>query len=386
MHKKTGLPALQEVRKGNLFIADLISGCIDEVNYFYEKASSDDSWLCHKRLFHLNFKMMNSLVKREFVRGLPQMEFTQEGLCEAYQKGKSKKASHKSTNTSAITEPLWLLHMDLFGPVNVDVYSKYTWVLFLHSKDETPQMVIYHLKLIELDSEFPVRAIRSDNGTEFKNALLNDFCADKGISRQYSAPRTPQHNGVVERKNRTLIEVARTMLSESRLSMYLWAEAVNTACYTLNRTLINKDLMKTPYEIMNDKKPTLKYFHVFGAKCFVLKDEDERRGKFEAKAHEAVFVGYSRRSYKVHIIGQQQVKESVNVTFDDTKLPSIQTEDATETLKFTTCQIQTLMMKIHMRMLLMITMIIMVMIKVMVEETLVTMENPPALKKIHQDN
>ena len=195
--------------------------------------------------------------------------------------------------------------MDLFGPVNVmsmskkryalvivDDYSKYTWVLFLHSKDETPQMVIDHLKLIELDSKSLVRAIRSDNGTEFKNQLLNDFCSDKGISRQYSAPRTPQENGVVERKNRTLIEVARTMLSESRLPMYFWAEAVNTACYTQNRTLINKDLMKTPYEIMNNKKPTLKYFHVFGAKCFVLKDGDDRRGKFEAKAYEAIFVVY----------------------------------------------------------------------------------------------
>ena len=115
------------------------------------------------------------------------------------------------------------------------------------------------------------------------------------------------------------------MLSESRLSMYFWAEVVNTACYTQNRILINKDLMKTPYEIMNDKKPTLKYFHVFGAKCFVLKDGDDCRGKFEAKAHEAVFVGYSRRSYMVFISGQHQVKESVKVIFDDTKLPNIQT-------------------------------------------------------------
>ena len=141
-------------------------------------------------------------------------------------------------------------------------------------------MVIDHLKLIELVSKFPIRAIRSENGTEFKNQLLNDFYSDKGISREYSAPRTPQQNGVVEKKNRTLIESTRTMLSESRLPMYFWAEAVNTACYTQNRTLINKDLMKTPYEIMNDEKPTLNYFHVFGTKCFVLKDGDDRRGKF----------------------------------------------------------------------------------------------------------
>ena len=209
LHKKNGLFALLGVRKGNLFIDDLQSGSKDEVNYFYAKDSSDDSWLWHNRLFHLNFKTMNSLVKRELVRGLPQMEFTEEGMCEACQKGKSKKAPHKSTDTSAITEPLQLIHMDLFSPVNmmsmsmsmskkryalviVDDYSRYTWVLFLHSKDETPQMVIDHLKLIELDSKFPVRAIRSDNGTEFKNALLNDFCSDKGISMQYSAPRTPQ--------------------------------------------------------------------------------------------------------------------------------------------------------------------------------------------------
>ena len=124
------------------------------------------------------------------------------------------------------------------------------------------------------------------------------------------------------------------MLSESRLPMYFWAEVVNTACYTQNQTLINKDLMKTPYEIMNDKKPTLKYFHMFGAKCFVLKDGYDRRGKFEAKAHEAVFVGFSSISYRVYIIGQHQVKGSVNVIFDDTKLPNIQTEDAIEKLKF----------------------------------------------------
>ena len=93
-------------------------------------------------------------------------------------------------------------------------------------------MVIDHMKLIELDYKCPVREIRSDNGTEFKNAVLNDFCVDKGITRQYSAPRTPQQNGVVERKNRTLIEAARTMLSESKLPMFLWAEVVNTAYYT----------------------------------------------------------------------------------------------------------------------------------------------------------
>ena len=176
---------------------------------------------------------------------------------------------------------------------------------------------------------------RSGNGTKFKNSILNDFCTEKGISRQFSAPKTPQQNGVVEMKNWTLFEATRIMLSESRLPIYFWAEAVNTACYTQNRTLITKELEKTPYEIMANKKPTLKYFHVFVGKCFVIKD-DEHLCKFEAKANEGIFLGYSLESkaFKLYVIDHKKVIESLNVTFEDNNLPSIQTEDPTKTLKF----------------------------------------------------
>ena len=166
-----------------------------EARCFYNKVSTEDRWLWNKRLSHLNFKTMNSLVKRELVRGFPNTEFCKEGLCEACEKGKSKKASHRSKDLTSITKPLQLLHMDLFGPVNVmslsrkryalvivDDFSNYTWVLFLNSKDETPKIIIDHIKRIELEANFPVRKIRSDNGKEFKNAILNEFCTDKGIS------------------------------------------------------------------------------------------------------------------------------------------------------------------------------------------------------------
>ena len=116
--------ALNGVRKGNMFIADLNSASKGELKCFYSKASSDLSWLWHMKLSHLNFKTMKSLVKRELVRGLPHMEFCQEGLYEACEKGKSKKASHKSKDMSGITEPLQLLQMDLFGPVNIMSMSK----------------------------------------------------------------------------------------------------------------------------------------------------------------------------------------------------------------------------------------------------------------------
>ena len=124
------------------------------------------------------------------------------------------------------------------------------------------------------------------------------------------------------------------MLNEAKLPMYVWAEAVNTACYTQNRNLINKDHNKTSCEIMANKKPTVKYFHVFGAKCFKLKD-DEKLGKFESKAHEGIFLGYSLESkaYRAYVIDHKKVITSMNVTFNDNKLPSIQDEDNTETLK-----------------------------------------------------
>ena len=177
-NRKDEMLALQGVRKRNLFIADLDSASEGDLKCFYSKASAEDSWLWHKKLSHLNFKTINSLVKRELVRGLPLKEFCPEGLCEACEKGKSKKASHRSKDMSSITEPLQLLHMDLFGPVNVmsmskkryalvivDDYSKYTWVRFLHSKDEAPQVIIDHIKKIELEADVHVLTIRSDNGT-----------------------------------------------------------------------------------------------------------------------------------------------------------------------------------------------------------------------------
>ena len=137
-------------------------------------------------------------------------------------KRESQRKHHtKERIWTSITEPLQLLHMDLFGPVNVmslswkwyalvivDDFSKYMWVLFLNTKDETLKLIIDHIKKIELEANLPVKKIRLDNGSELKNAIFNEFCTEKGISRQYSAPRTPQQNGVVESKNRTLVEAS----------------------------------------------------------------------------------------------------------------------------------------------------------------------------------
>ncbi|GKF09166.1 integrase, catalytic region, zinc finger, CCHC-type containing protein, partial [Tanacetum coccineum] len=154
----------------------------------------------------------------------------------------------------------------------VDDYSRFTWVKFLRSKDETPEVVIKILKQIQVDLNKTVRNIHTDNGTEFVNKDLTDYYERVSIFHQKTVPRTLHQNDVVERQNRTLVEDARTMLIFSKAPVFLWAEAVATACYTKNRSLIYTRHCKTLYELVHDKKPDLTFFRVFGALCYPTND------------------------------------------------------------------------------------------------------------------
>ena len=159
--------------------------------------------------------------------------------------------------------------MDLFGPVNimsiskkkyclviVDDFTRFSWTFFLHSKDEASQLIINHIKAVDNDSRWNVKRIRSDNGTEFKNSIMKELCNEKGITHTFSAPRTPQQNGVVERKNRTLIEAARTMFEESKLPTYFWAEAINTCL--LHSEYFNCESIKREDSLSVDEKQEAK--------------------------------------------------------------------------------------------------------------------------------
>ncbi|GJQ98573.1 putative ribonuclease H-like domain-containing protein [Tanacetum coccineum] len=205
----------------------------------FAKATIDESNLWHRRLGHINFKTMNKLVKGNLVRGLPSKLFENDHTCVACQKGKQHKASCKTKLVSSISQPLQMLHMDLFGPTSIrsinhkiyclvviDNYSRFSWVFFLATKDETSGILKTFITGIENQINHKVKIIRCDNGTEFKNNDMNQFCGMKGIKREFSVARTPQQNGVAERKNRTLIEAARTMLADSLLPTTFWAEAV----------------------------------------------------------------------------------------------------------------------------------------------------------------
>ncbi|GKB36167.1 retrovirus-related pol polyprotein from transposon TNT 1-94 [Tanacetum coccineum] len=192
------------------------------------------------------------------------------------------------------------------------------WTNFLRSQGETPEFVTNFLKQIQVGLNKTVRFIRTDNGTEFVNQALSAYYEGVGITHQKSVPRTPQQNGVVERRNRTLVEAARTMMIFSKAPMFLWAEAVATACYTQNRSLIHTRHNKTPYELVHEKKPDLTFFRVFGALCYPTNDS-ENLGKFQAKADIGIFVGYapSRKGYRIYNKRTRRLMETIHVTFDE---------------------------------------------------------------------
>nr|GEV41924.1 retrovirus-related Pol polyprotein from transposon TNT 1-94 [Tanacetum cinerariifolium] len=220
------------------------------------------------------------------------MKFKKDHLCSACEQGNIHRKYHKSKTDFASNKPLYLLHMDLCGPMRVqsingnryvlvvvDDYSWYTWVFFLHSKDEASEV---------------------------------------GITQQFSAARTLQQNGVVARRNRTLVESVRTMLTFANLPSFLWVEAILTACFTQNHSIIYKRFDKTPYELINKRKPNIKFFRVFGCQCYLLKEYDDV-GKLMAKGDIGVFVGYSKESAAFRIYNKRTCKihESVNVNFDE---------------------------------------------------------------------
>ncbi|GJU73077.1 retrovirus-related pol polyprotein from transposon TNT 1-94 [Tanacetum coccineum] len=291
-----GVDLLTGSRGNNLYTLSLGDMMAPSPICLLSKASKTKSWLWHRRLSHLNFGAINHLARHGLVRGLPKLKFEKDHLCSACAMGKSKKKPHKPKSEDTNQEKLYLLHMDLCGPMRVtsvngkkyilvivDDYSRFTWVKFLRSKDEAPDFIIKFLKMIQVRLKVTVRRIRTDNGTEFVNQTLREYYEKIGISHETSVARSPQQNGVVERRNRTLIEAARTMLIYAKAPLFLWAEAVATACYTQNRSIIRLRHGKTPYELLHDKPPDLSFFHVFGALCYPTNDS-ENLGKLQPKA------------------------------------------------------------------------------------------------------
>nr|GEV30968.1 putative ribonuclease H-like domain-containing protein [Tanacetum cinerariifolium] len=199
-------------RKSTCFIRDLKGNDI-------LIASSSQAWLWHHRLSHLNFDTINLLSKNDIVVGLPKLKFIKDHLCSSCELRK----------------------------------AKYTWTYFLRSKDETPEVLIDFLRLVQRGLQAQVRVVRTDKGMEFLNQTLHAYFAAEGILHQMFVAQTPKQNSVVERRNRTLVEAARTMLSAAKVPLFFWAEAITTACFTQNRSLVIPCHEKTPYHVINDR-------------------------------------------------------------------------------------------------------------------------------------
>nr|GFA86552.1 hypothetical protein [Tanacetum cinerariifolium] len=252
------------------------------------------AWLWHRRLSHLNFDTINLLSKNDIVVGLPKLKFVKDHLCSSCELGKAKRKSFHTKLTLSSKRRLQLLQMDLCGPIRVasingkrcvlvivDDYSRYTWTHFLRSKDETPEVLIDFLRLVQRGLQAQVRVVRTDKGTEFLNQTLHAYFAAEGILHQTSVARTPEQNDVVERQNRTLVDAARTMLSATKVPLFFWAESIATACFTQNH--------------------------------------GENLDKKKEKGDECIFVGYSTqsRAYRVFNKRTRVIMETIHVNSDE---------------------------------------------------------------------
>ena len=199
------VPMLTANRQNDIYVLDMFPADQSLRRCFFFRAQSHMNSLWHKRLSHLNFKALSKIANDQLVRGLPRMKFEKDKLCAACEKGKQTKASFKSKMCFLITEPLHLLHMDLFGPVPtcsrsrkkytlviVDEFSRFTWVIFLRKKSHAADEIISFVTQNEVLYNLKVRQLRSDHGTEFRNFTLEDFCESKGITQNFLAVRTPQ--------------------------------------------------------------------------------------------------------------------------------------------------------------------------------------------------
>nr|GFB26910.1 retrovirus-related Pol polyprotein from transposon TNT 1-94 [Tanacetum cinerariifolium] len=277
-----GVDLLKGDRSTNLYTINLHEMASAYPICLMAHASSTKSWLWHQRLSHLNFDTINDLARNDLVSGLPKFKYNKEHLCPSCEQGKSKRASHPPKPVPNSRQRLHLLYMDLCGPMRiasingkrytlviVDDYSRYTWVHFLRSKDEAPEVIKTFLKRITV--------------------LLQ-----------------------------TLVEAVRTMLIFSRALLFLWAEAIAIACFTQNRFIIYRRFNKTPYELISSRKPDISFLHVFGALCYPKNDREDI-GKLGAKVDIGFFIGYSADScaYRFYNRRTKKIMETMNVSFDE---------------------------------------------------------------------
>jgi transposase InsO family protein len=257
--------------------------------------------------------------------------FEKDRICGACQAGKQHGVPHQPKNVVTTKRPLELLHMDLYGSVAyisidgnkyglviVADFSRFIWVFFLSDKGETQEVLKKFMRRAQNEFELKIKKVRSDNGTEFKNTGVEEFLSEEGIKHEFSVTYTPQQNGVVERKNGTLIESTRTMLDEYKTPDNFWAEAVHTACHAINCLYLHKIYKKTAYELLIGNRPKVDYFRIFGCKCFIL-NKKVKSSKFAPRVNEGFLLGYASNAHGYRVFNNTTglVEIAIDVTFDE---------------------------------------------------------------------
>jgi hypothetical protein len=261
------------------------------------------------------------------VTGLPEFGTEHQGVCRGCALGKNAKAAFPSSDSRS-KEILDLVHSDVCGPMSVpstsgcryyvtfiDDYSRRTWIFFMKTKDEVFSRFREFRALVENQTGKKIKVLRSDNGGEYTSNEFKNFCKEARIKRELTVPFNPQQNGVAERKNRTIIEVARAMLHDQDLPMMLWAEACNTAVYVQNKSPHRILEDKTPEEAFTGVRPEIGHLRIFGCPVYIHVPK-EKRTKLEPSGKKGVFVGYSETSkaYRIYIPGQRYVEVSRDVS------------------------------------------------------------------------
>ncbi|KAK8935961.1 hypothetical protein KSP39_PZI012924 [Platanthera zijinensis] len=268
--------------------------------------SQDDKslQLWHNRLGHTNLTTIHQMYHQQLVEGLPKLTKTQV-KCDSCARSKTHRLPFPKTAQRRATQPLELLHIDLWGPSRVptlggkryyllivDDFSRFMWLKHLEEKSESFQHFISFQKQIEKQLERQIKALRSDRGGEFLSNEFNNYCLANGIRRELTAPASPQQNGTVERRNRTIIEMARAMMIHKSLPKCFWGEAATTAVYVLNRASTRALQNSTPYEALYGHKPTIAHLKVFGCIAYAHKTTG-RHDKLDETSYKCIFLGYS---------------------------------------------------------------------------------------------
>jgi hypothetical protein len=242
------------------------------------------------------------------VKDLPRISKPQDSVCKPCQVGKLTRNQFKSKSPTSTEKPLQLIHMDLCGPSRqegigkenyfmlvIDDYSRLTWVSFHKEKAEAFEKFKIFKDLTKNQTGKRLKAVRSDKGREFMSSDFKEFCDKNGIKREYTILGTPQQNGVVERQNITLQQMAKSMMNEKNICQTYWVEAIHTTIHVLNKSHLRPHSDKTPYELCYGIPASIKHFKVFGSKCYI-KNNNDNLGKYDDRANEGIFLGYSTNS------------------------------------------------------------------------------------------